>query len=161
MDMRLFSFLAPLSCCMASSSAPLYFLGFPFSSAGSAFFHSWTPKPRQLPATEEEKKAFFSRQTALQVKRSCVHSLSRLGLRFPLGASCKVMHAFSRFPLPMVIVFPLSAFSISRGSILDDFVSDANDSLRFHLIRDERDVPDAPDKGGFPPEMTHQVFGEQ
>lgn len=43
---------------------------------------------------------------------------------------------------------------------LEAFVADSNDVLKFRLIRSESDLDPAAD-GDFPPEMSHQIFGEK
>ncbi|KAL4228701.1 histone acetyltransferase 1 [Mactra antiquata] len=41
---------------------------------------------------------------------------------------------------------------------LDDYKCDANEAVKFKLVRDEKDLEN---DDGFNPDMTHQIFGEQ
>ncbi len=49
---------------------------------------------------------------------------------------------------------------------LQEFVADANEALRFRLVRSGDDVQEATREdqdreGDFAPEMTHQIYGEK
>ena len=55
--------------------------------------------------------------------------------------------------------------SIAGKTTLEEFVADANKALRFQLVRDEKAISQeigTPDENNrtFPPEMTHQIYGE-
>jgi len=49
------------------------------------------------------------------------------------------------------------AESIAKNE-LDEFKCDANEAITFRLVRKPEDIED--EEKGFPPDMTHQVFGE-
>ena len=81
------------------------------------------------------------------------------------------------YTLPNVSFFPLGTSSPGEGgapsavgdvdpmkllssSGLDRYVCDANDALAMALVRDPLGAEDL-DTEAFPPDMTHQIYGDQ
>ncbi len=64
-------------------------------------------------------------------------------------------------PCPADLMESSLSHAIEGKSALSEFVCDANEALRFRLVRNPEDASTEATEEDFAPEMCHQVYGEQ